>query len=359
MKTSKRVRRRRFLTAAAAVSLPSPFLRVPGAMASGSSEPPRRRIAIGFLGASHSHARGKLQVILNSPDYELVGVCDESEAVRRECAKLRAEIVSRDDLLGRCEVIAVESAVRDHSSDGLWALRAGKHVHLEKPPATSLGDVQEMVRLAREKKLVLQLGYMWRHHPGFQAIFEAARRGWLGSIFMVRGTMTNHLAPAQRQSWAGFKGGSLYELGSHLVDAVVRLMGKPRAVTPFLRRHGDVKDDLKDNNLVVIEFERALAVIANTSLQPTEIPYRSFEVLGSKGSAVLRPLEPPALEMELLEDSGPYKKGIQTVKLPPYRRYEGDFVELAAAVRGDRSLSVSLEEEIVVQETLLRASEML
>src|ERR1051326_4971669 len=48
----------------------------------------------------------------------------------------------------------------------------------------------------------------------------------------------------RRAEWAEFKGGSLFELGSHFIDATVRLLGKPKAVTPILRKHGRGADDL-------------------------------------------------------------------------------------------------------------------
>jgi len=319
----------------------------------------KQRIRIGFLGASHSHAPGKLDVVLGSGDFELVGVCDASASVRQDCERRGVKLISQEGLLARCEVVAVESAVRDHARHALLALKAGRHVHLEKPPATSLSELQEMVSLARERKLLLQLGYMWRYNPGFRTVFEAVRNGWLGEVFMVRANISNFLASTRRPEWAEFKGGSLFELGSHLVDAIVRLLGKPKAVTPFLRRHGPGADDLKDNNVAVFEYNKAVAVLTNSALQDTKLAQRDFEVLGSNGTAVLRPLEPPTLEIELLHAAGPYRKGAQTVTLPAYRRYEADFAELAAAVRGERRLSVTFEEELTVQEALLNVSEML
>jgi hypothetical protein len=50
---------------------------------------------------------------------------------------------------------------------------------------------------------------------------------------------------------------------------------------------------------------------------------------------------------------------VQQVPLPSCRRYEADFTELAAAVRGERPVSVSLDEELLVAETVLRTSDML
>jgi predicted dehydrogenase len=97
----------------------------------------------------------------------------------------------------------------------------------------------------------------------------------------------------------------MFELGSHLVDAVVRLLGKPNAVTPFARHHGKFEDSLKDNNVAVLEYERAAAVLINTALQIGATPQRSFEVLGTNGTAALQPLEPSALTIELAKPAGP------------------------------------------------------
>jgi len=137
------------------------------------------------------------------------------------------------------------------------------------------------------------------------------------------------------------------------------LLGRPKRIVPFIRHHGTYADDLNDNNVAMFEFDKTLAILTSNALQPADVPQRSFEVIGTKGSAILSPLEPPALQMELVDAAGPYRKGLQTVSLPTYNRYEADFAELAAALRGQRKLSVSPDEELLVQECLLRACDML
>ncbi|HEX3655691.1 MAG TPA: Gfo/Idh/MocA family oxidoreductase [Pirellulales bacterium] len=316
------------------------------------------RIPIGFLGATYSHGPPKIKLAMSSPDWEFVGVCDPSAAGRQACEKLGAALISQDELLRRAHVVAVESDIRDHARQALVALGAGKHVHLEKPPATRLSEIEEIVALAREKQLLLQTGFMWRYHPGFSAIFEAVRQGWLGDVFMVRGFISNRLPAARRLEWGEFPGGSMFDLGSHLVDATVRLLGKPTKVTSFLHRDGKFNDSLKDNNVAVLEYERATAVLLNTALQAGATPQRSFEVLGTHGTATLQPIEPPTLKIELTKAAGPYKKGSQNVPLPAYERYVNDFVDLAAAVRGEHPLAVSLDTELLVAETLLKVSDM-
>jgi predicted dehydrogenase len=317
------------------------------------AQPAQPRLKMGFLGVAHSHALGKMKVIQESPDFELAGIAEESEHLREPYEKLGIKVLSLDQLFKACSVVAVESAVRDHARHARFALEAGKHVHLEKPPSDTLQAFKELVGLARKKKLLLQTGYMWRYHPGFAAAFEAARKGWLGDIYLVRATMNSQVTAERRPEWAEFKGGAMFELGSHLIDAVVRLLGRPKTITPLLRKHGDL--DLADNTVVVFEFAGATGIITSSTLQPNAGQHRFFEMLGTQGTALLKPIEPPTLQIDLAKAAGPYEAKIQTLNLPPYRRYVGDFADLAQAVRGERPLSVSLDEELLVHETLMRA----
>jgi len=315
-----------------------------------------RRIRVGFLGVMHSHALEKFRILREAADYELIGICEESEKAREPFTKLGAKFISQDDLLNRAELIVVESAVRDHARYAKLALAAGKHVHVEKPPAATLRECEELVNLAREKKLLLQTGYMWRFHSGLNAAIEAARNGWLGEVFLVRAQINTHIDASRRPGWAEFKGGSMFELGCHLIDAVVRLLGRPTRVTPHLQRRGG--DNLADNCVAIFEFAKAQAIVTSSVLQPNAFAHRFFEILGTNGTARVQPIEPPSLTFDLAKAAGPYQAGAQKIDLPAYRRYVGDFAELASAQRGEKPLRVTLDEELRVQEALLRACEM-
>ena len=93
-------------------------------------------------------------------------------------------------------------------------------------------------------------------------------------------------------------------------------------------------------------------------MQPASGAHRMFEVQGTNGTATIAPIEPPDVTIELANPAGPYKKGKQQLPMPEYKRYVDDLAELAAAVRGQKKLSASLDDEMLVQETLLRASGM-
>ena len=119
-------------------------------------------VGIGFLGATHSHAESKLAVVRAYPELRLVGICESDPKVSDKLRQDGIRLMTRDELLKSTEiqVIAVESPVRSHASDGLAVLEAGKHLHLEKAPADNMAAFEKVVNTARSKGLLLQVGYI-------------------------------------------------------------------------------------------------------------------------------------------------------------------------------------------------------
>jgi len=320
-----------------------------------------RRLRAAFLGAAHSHAYDKLRLVKASPDYELAGVWEESAAARQTLEKLgplpwrpKQEILADRGI----EIIFVESDVPQIPLLAIEALEAGKHCDIEKPIADTRERLRRIISLAREKRLVVQGGYMWRYNPAVRQALEAARQGWLGEVYLIHARMNTLIGPDRRPEWNRFSGGQMFEQGAHLVDIIVRLMGRPLRITKFLRHDGPHDDTLKDNTAAVLEYGRAMAVITSSVLQPNAGQHRTLEIFGANGNAVVRPIEPPSLEIDLAKPAGPYRAGKQKVELPPYERYVGDIAALARAVRGERALETTAETELAVHETLLEASGM-
>lgn len=321
---------------------------------------PGRAVRIGFLGASHSHGNGKIQVAAGSPDFEIKGLWDDDAAVRSRYQAQGIRIVEPGELLTDTgiEAIAVEGPVVDHARDGLRVVEAGKHLHLEKPPAMDVESLRKILNVAAGRGLTVQQGYMWRYHPGINRMLEAARQGWLGDIHLVQAAMHKTLRDDDRADWARFRGGQMFELGPHVIDPLVRLLGRPNRVTSFLKKHGEFDDTLADNTIAVFEYSGALGLVTGAALAANGSSYRSFEIHGTNGVATLRPIEAPRLAFDLVEASGPYPKGPHPVDLPVYERYVDDMAAFAAAVRGEKPLHVSFDEDIIVQEALIAASGM-
>jgi predicted dehydrogenase len=314
-----------------------------------------RPLKIGFLGGSHSHGPGKAAVLLERPqEWEIIGVLDPSAEVLARYEKLGIKAIQEEELLAEADVIAVESDVKDHYRQAKQALEAGKHLHLEKPPSMTLEEFQEIVAIAASKKRLVQMGYMWRHNPGINAALEAARLGWLGDVYLVKAEI-NKLQGAEERRTNDFPGGTMFELGCHLIDPVVRLLGRPGQVGPYLKHSGAFEDAIIDNAIAVLDYPKVTAIVGSAILHPAGGRHRHLQIYGSNGTALVKPLDRPQMELELNEAAGPYKKGLQKIEFPPYRRYLGEFEELALAIRGNKPLTVSPETDLLVHETLLRA----
>jgi predicted dehydrogenase len=240
---------------------------------------------------------------------------------------------------------------------GQKVIAAGKHLHLEKPPGNTWAPFKALVEEARRKRLLLQTGYVWRCHEGVNAAVDAARKGWLGEVLMVRGTMNSDRDAAQRAVEAKYKGGGLFELGGHVIDRIVELLGRPVKVQSWLRHHSSIADTLADNNLTVFEYEKALAVVAQTARMSGSGDHRSFEIIGSDGTVMVWPeSSPPRMRVHVRKAQGPYKAGWQDIALVPQPRFVGDFQELARAIATGQPLKLSYDHELLLHETLLRAS---
>ena len=80
-------------------------------------------------------------------------------------------------------------------------------------------------------------------------------------------------------------------------------------------------------------------------------------VMGTDGTFMVNPEgSPPRLRVQMRTAQGPYKAGWQDIKLKPQTRFVGDFEELAQAIKTGKPLRFSYDHELLLQETLLRAS---
>ena len=315
----------------------------------------QNKIRIAMLGTGHAHASGKLKTLTESPDFELAGVCEP----KTRPAYKNVRWLSEAELFGdpTIQAVAVEGAVPENLDYGRKVIASGKHLHIDKPPTNRMEPFRELVEEARRKKLAAQGGYIWRFHAGFDRALEAVRNGWLGDVYMVRGVMNTDLSDRDRLPLAQYKGGMMFELGCHMIDRMVALLGRPKEVRGWLRHDSSVKDGLADNTLAVFEYGQALAVLSTAARMPGHSQHRSFEITGTNGAIVIAPIEPGnKMRVSMREARGPYKAGWQEVDLPNQVRYVNDFKDLARFIRTGEPLKYSYDHELLVEETLLRAT---
>jgi predicted dehydrogenase len=328
-----------------------------------SAQSSKGKIKLGQIGVGHAHAT-KLEVYRRSEDYEVVGVVEPDKALRERAAGLAAyrdlPWMTEEQLLGvpGLQVVTVETRVRDLLATAERCIAAGKHVHLDKPAGASLPHYRRLLDSAAEKKLLVQMGYMYRYNPGVLLLRRAMREGWLGDIFEVHTVMSKVVPPADRRKLAEFKGGIMFELGCHVIDLVVGVLGKPQRIHAFPRNSGAHGDGLADNMLAALEYPAATATVKSSALEVDGGSRRHFVVCGTAGTCHIQPLDAPSVRLTLDRDRGQYRKGAQEIPFGNYQRYVGDAADMARILRGEKECDYPYSHDLAVQETVLRASGM-
>ncbi|MDR3406048.1 MAG: Gfo/Idh/MocA family oxidoreductase [Chthoniobacter sp.] len=320
------------------------------------------KIRIGQIGTGHAHAAGKMETMRKSGDYEVVGVVEPDPERRAKAEKSPTYTgvpwMTEEQLLNApgLQAVAVETLVKDLVPTATRCITAGKHVHLDKPGGESLPAFKALLDDATRRKLTVQMGYMFRYNPAFVLCFQLLHEGALGEVFSIDTAMSKLLSPAERQAVLPYRGGSMFELGCHVIDAVVTILGRPDKVTPHRRSVSALADGWSDNDLAVLDFARATATVRSAMVEVEGGTRRNFVVCGTKGTFDIRPLEAPAARLALDAPYGEFKKGYQDVMFPKTGgRYDGDFTDLAKVIRGEKAFAFTPEHDLAAQETLLLA----
>ncbi|HIA17861.1 MAG TPA: gfo/Idh/MocA family oxidoreductase, partial [Planctomycetaceae bacterium] len=187
--------------------------------------------------------------------------------------------------------------------------------------------------------------------------YQAVAEGWFGDLFEVHSVMSKKVNADSRKRLGKFSGGSMFEIGCHVIDATIRVLGKPKKITAYARQTHPKQDPLVDNQLAVFDYPNAIASVKSTLIEYEGFQRRQFTVCGEFGTFDLRPLGGQSFRLALEHPKGDYKKGYQDVTLP---KGPGIFVsafrDMAAVLRDEKKTDYSLEHELAVHEAILRSS---
>ena len=349
--------RRQFLASTAAIAS-GVFAAAHASRAADTARPPR--IKIGQIGVGHAHA-SKLGVYRASDDYEVVGVFEPDEKLRQRAESdptyQGLKWLTREALLSTpgLQAVLVETRVRDLLANARVCVDAGMHVHIDKPAGESLSDLRKVLEIATQKKLLVQMGYMFRYNPGVVLLREFLKNGWLGEVFEVHTVMSKVQGAEERRGLAEYPGGSMFELGCHVLDLVVGILGAPQKVTAFPRHSAASEDQLLDNMLAVLEYPRATATVRSSVIEIDGGTRRHLTVCGTEGTFHIQPLDNPSAKITLSKPQGTYQAGTQEIKLPKYSRYVDDARDMARIIRGEKPSDFPPAHDLAVQTVLLAA----
>jgi predicted dehydrogenase len=326
------------------------------------------KIRIAQWGTKHGHASGKWRALVTNSQVEPVGIYEPDTQRRRDVEGKGPYEGAHffDDpaeFMQDKSIVAVASEGGNHESldQTLAIVEGGKHVWYDKPAGDDWAKWQQVISLARQQKLQVQMGFMLRYSDAFKQVDEWVKSGLLGQVFSLRAHMSTRITDEMKKTISQHNGGIFFDLAAHMLDQVVWLLGRPQKVTSFLRNDATPEiPAFADNGLGVFEFEQAMAFVDIAAMEARPMQ-RRFEVYGTQGSAVIvEPFEPgQRLRLVLDEAAGGYQAGEQEIELPGQGRqrlYELELESFLAVIGGAQEPDRPYEHELLVQETLLRAT---
>jgi predicted dehydrogenase len=282
-----------------------------------------KKLKIGIIGsggiAQGCHIPGYRSV---SDLCEVVAVCDTNpEAAQKAATKFDIPRIYSNykDLLADPEIDALSITTPNafHMQPTIDALRAGKHVLCEKPLAMNAAEAKLMCRAAKESGKILQVGLQQRFAGTTAFLKKYIEGGNMGDIYYAR-------AQALRRrgvpGWGVFidkekqGGGPLIDIGVHILDVTLFLMGYPKPVSAsgktwnqlgtnpeLFNNWGDYdrsKFTVEDFAVGMIKFENGAVIVLESSFMANldGNPYRT-QLFGTKAGADLNLGGEPALRI--------------------------------------------------------------
>ncbi len=136
-------------------------------------------------------------------------------------------LVGRDDL----DIVSVCTPNHLHAPIAVAALESGKHVLCEKPLARTGEEAESIVRAAREAGRVVHVAFTQRERGDVQALKRHVLEGNLGEVYHVKASWMRRNGIPGMGSWFTSKemagGGPLIDLGVHMLDMALYLLGEP------------------------------------------------------------------------------------------------------------------------------------
>ncbi|MDY0745537.1 Gfo/Idh/MocA family oxidoreductase [Paucibacter sp. R3-3] len=307
---------------------------------------------LGRLGARHAQA-----LAYGTRHCTLVAACSPVAAERAYAAEhcgVQQLYENLDDMLANPDIdaVALVTPTSMHAGQTIAALRAGKHVFVEKPLALNVEDCEAVLKVAEQHlQQVAMVGFVRRFDPHYQAAQRVIAQGEIGRPFIVNSQTCDLNDPEGFfVRFAPTSGGIFMDCSIHDIDLARWMLGKPRALRvfasgtnalhPALAEHGDV-----DNGLAMIEFEGGARAVLYASRTMAHGHETSTEIIGTAGKLQIG--EHGAKDRILRSDG----HGVRHAVLRDfYERFEAAFqAEMAAfvaACRGEKALELELADAV-------------
>ncbi len=224
------------------------------------------------------------------PGFKLKAV---TERTKKTAAERYPDIISYnsvDELLAdnELELIVVNTPNNTHFDLATRALKAGKHVLIEKPAANTVKEVKALFDLGRKQNKQVLIYQNRRWDSDFLSVKQVIESGELGKLIEITFRFDRYkpiLSPKVFKETAGLAAnGLVYDLGPHLIDQVISLFGEPLSFhkTTATHRSGSEVDDYF---FIQLSYPNQLNVCVASNLLTAQ-PLPPFVLHGTAGTYI-------------------------------------------------------------------------
>lgn len=242
-------------------------------------------VHLGLIGYGLAGSVFHAPLIRSTPELLLSAVAtSRREQITRDLPGVRAVADVQDLFLdSEIDLIVVASPTGLHFEHAQAALRAGKHVVVDKPVAVSVAEANLLMQTAEECGRIISVFQNRRWDNDFLTVRQCIGEGWLGRVYSYE-VHYDRFRPVLKAGWREQDrpgSGLLYDLGSHLIDQAFVLFGMPDAVTAdvFAQRPGAQAPDYFH---LILHYGNIRAVLHASNLVREPGPH--FAVHGDGGS---------------------------------------------------------------------------
>lgn len=274
------------------------------------------KLRVGLIGLG-TMSKLHFDAYKSNPQVEVTALCDINRQRLEEKAELWGisqiyEDVEKLLAIKDIDAVSIITSTNTHAPITIAALNAGKHVLCEKPPAVNAREAHEMKAAADRSGKLLMFGLCFRFTEKVEIMKEFINAGTLGEIYYAKaGWLRRCGSPG---GWFTNKiisgGGPLMDIGVHVMDAAMYVMGSPKPVSVYgmtyarLGSRANIKGkswyraadhsenvfNTEDIALAVIKFENGASLFVETSfVSNIKADVKYLEFFGDKAGAKLEP----------------------------------------------------------------------
>ncbi|MGI8995332.1 MAG: Gfo/Idh/MocA family protein [Pyrinomonadaceae bacterium] len=242
------------------------------------------KLRIGLIGCGRIAQLVHLPLLTRLPDIELAAVA-EPDVARRQQASRHAPrataYATYEELLDNAsvEAVLISSPPAFHAEAAIAALRAGKHVYLEKPLATNLREGRALLDIWRRTKLVGMIGFNYRFNPMHATARRYIAEQRLGALIGARSVFS--AAARTLPEWKQRRdsgGGVLLDLASHHIDLVRFFFGQEIGQVS-----AQVRSQRSEHDSATLELRLADGLPVQSFFTMSALDEDRFEFYGTAG----------------------------------------------------------------------------